>query len=169
MSATWKPCPGYEGIYCVSDHGRVMRVAPGKGTRAGRILTPTPNNKGYYRVSLTANGKSHLKLVHCLVCEAFNGPRPTPKHEATHQDGDHTNNRCDNLKWATHRENMRDKIRHGTSRVGPAKLAILNDEAVREIRSLLELGEMQRVIAARFGVARTTINNIAIGKTWVHV
>jgi hypothetical protein len=165
MSATWKPCPGYEGIYAVSDQGRVMRVAPGKGTRVGRILSPVIDHYGYPFVNLSHRPKK----LHQLVCEAFHGPRPSLRHGVAHADGNPRNNRAGNLRWATQRENLADAIVHGTSRRGRSKSALLSDDAARVIKVLLAQGVMQRVIAARYGVARTTINNIAIGKNWRHV
>jgi hypothetical protein len=62
-------------------------------------------------VKLSRSGKVANQYVHRLVLAAFVGPCP-PGNDACHGDGDPTNNRLTNLRWDTHRENMRDMVRH---------------------------------------------------------
>lgn len=76
--------------------------------KRGRPLVPFPNIDGYPAVRLA--GISAGFPVHRLVCEAFHGPKPTPKHEVAHWDGDKTNNTAPNLRWATHKENCQDTV-----------------------------------------------------------
>lgn len=99
---------GFAGLYEVSDAGRVRRVAPGRGTRPGRIVTPRPIKTGYQQVRLFRPGEppAHL-LVSRLVLEAFAGPPPAG-HEADHRNHRRGDNRLENLRWRPTSENRRD-------------------------------------------------------------
>ena len=98
----WKPIPGYEGLYDVSDQGRVR-----SHYRGGRILQMTKTRNGYPSVSLHKAGRQTTKAVHRLVAEVFLGPSEL---HVNHKDGDKTNNRARNLEWCTHAENMTHRI-----------------------------------------------------------
>lgn len=107
----WRPVPGWP--YEASSWGRVRR------TVTGRILRPYRNPRfGYMSVKLSRAGRTKGFTIYQLVCLAFHGPKPTPRHEVAHWDGSKTNDRATNLRWATKKENEQDKLRHGTSRLG---------------------------------------------------
>lgn len=116
----WRPVVGYEGLYEVSDHGRVYSaprtVVTTRGSRKlpGRILAGSKLVSGHRTVFLTIplSGSTKTVLVHRLVLEAFVGPCPDGQ-ECCHWDDDPTNNRLENLRWATRSENMRDRTRNG--------------------------------------------------------
>jgi len=121
MSESWRPVPGWEALYEVSDAGRVRsiprEVAGGNGSRAvrgGRVLRIATSG-GYAHVSLSNGALKKTARVHVLVASAFLGARP-PGMNACHQDGDATNNAATNLRWDTQAENIHDKARHGTDR-----------------------------------------------------
>lgn len=95
----WKAIPGYEGLYEVSDFGRV------RNTRTGRILRPGKNKFGYYFVNLYKDGKKKYFRVHRLVYEAFCGKIPDGM-VIDHVDGCKTNNNLNNLRCVTPKENM---------------------------------------------------------------
>lgn len=100
MKEIWKPVIGYEGLYEVSNLGRV------KGLKTGKILQPIKNGYGYLRVTLFKDGKLKKFLVHRLVYEAFNREIP-PGVEVNHiNDKDKTDNRLCNLNLMTHKENV---------------------------------------------------------------
>jgi len=104
----WKPVLGYEGLYEVSDQGRVRN-------NKGHILKDrfkTPMR--YKSVALTKNGKVKEKLVSSIVLESFVSPRPY-KMVVRHLNGVAQDNRLDNLCWGTQSENILDKITHGTN------------------------------------------------------
>jgi hypothetical protein len=114
----WRPIPGFEGSYEVSDLGRVRSVdrfvATRRGTRSapGRILRPHPDRYGRPWVSLCIGGERKIGRIHRLVLEAFVGPCP-PGMFALHADDDRTNNRLANLRWGTRVDNQRDAVANG--------------------------------------------------------
>ncbi|MEW1706979.1 NUMOD4 motif-containing HNH endonuclease [Microbacterium sp. NPDC089190] len=116
----WLPVPGWDGLYEVSDEGRVRSLARVVMRRNGvalrvrsRDLVASPEPNGHLQVSLKSPGVRSQRRIHQLVLEAFVGPRP-PGHETCHNDGDPSNNRLENLRWDTQSENTRDRVVHGT-------------------------------------------------------
>lgn len=92
----WKPVVNYEGLYEVSNLGRVKSV-PRKGTKGG-MLRLLPDDKGYLRVNPCKNGKQEPCLVHILVMRAFVGECPEG-YEVDHYDWNPSNNRLENLSY----------------------------------------------------------------------
>jgi hypothetical protein len=110
----WKPILGYEGLYEVSNLGRI-RSLPRKGTHIKEIhiiSQNTKNKKHYCHCGLTKNGESKTKSVHRLVAEAFI-PNPNNLPQVNHIDGNKLNNNIDNLEWCTNQENMDHSYRIG--------------------------------------------------------
>ena len=103
MNEIWKDIKDYEGIYQVSNIGRVKRVD------TDRILKGCKNRGGYLRVRLSKNNLASNKRIHRLVAQAFI-PNTENKSQVNHIDEDKTNNRVDNLEWSTAKENSN----HGT-------------------------------------------------------
>lgn len=104
MIEIWKDVVGYEGLYQVSDFGRVRSLAYGKE----RILKQQERQHGYLSVCLYGRGgnKRNFKQisVHRLVAEAFI-PNPKKLSEVNHIDEDKKNNKLENLEWVSHQEN----------------------------------------------------------------
>ena len=94
----WKYVVDYEGLYKVSNKGRIFSILTNK------ILNPTLDEKGYYRVGLMKNGKRKNARVHRLVAIAFI-PNPYNKPCINHIDEIKTNNIIENLEWCTVKEN----------------------------------------------------------------
>lgn len=114
----WLPVVGFEGLYEVSDHGRVRSVdrsftrSTGRSyTVRGRVLKESKAGRGYPRVTLYQGGPK-ARYVHRLVLEAFEGECPKGRI-ACHWDDDPTNNHLSNLRWGTPSENNHDKVRNG--------------------------------------------------------
>lgn len=101
----WRPVRGYEGLYEISDKGRV-RSLPRNGTvLRKRILKPHLLKSGYWQVELSMDNKMHGYRVHRLVAAAFI-PNPENKLQVNHIDGDKENNCVENLEWVTRSENQ---------------------------------------------------------------
>ncbi len=164
---TWLPVVGFEGIYEVSDAGRVKRVKAAPRTRPGFILKPavTPG-KPYLRVCLRRDNQNHHRPVHQLVAEAFHGARQVGQ-VVRHLDGNPLNNSAQNLCWGTPKENSEDREAHGTVPFGERQPgALLTEEKVRLIRSSpLSLN----ALAAQLGVSRYTVRDVRKGWSWKHI
>lgn len=112
VSEQWRPIPGYEDLYSVSDLGRVRREGGGSGARPGRIVTPVLGRQGYYVVQLWRHSKRFPTTVHALVAAAFIGSRPAGAY-VNHIDGQKRNNRVVNLEYVTPGENSAHAYRTG--------------------------------------------------------
>lgn len=171
----WRPIPGWEGLYAVSDQGRVLSVERVVLKKSGpaRLLPKVRRTHlsrfGYPSVSLCRGSHYTLCRVHELVLAAFVGPRPEGQ-VCRHLDGNPANNALSNLAYGTHTENMADARRHGTLKCGErCHQAKLNEQQVRAIREAGDVGETQRAVAERFGVSRSTVADIWARRRWRHL
>lgn len=121
MLEIWKPIRGYEGLYEISNLGRVKslsRVTPHNGrTYPTKILKPHVNTKHYLDVDLCRNGVQKRHRIHRLVAEAFI-PNPNNKPQVNHIDCDKNNNCVDNLEWCDNSENQIHAFKHGLNHRG---------------------------------------------------
>lgn len=164
---TWRPVVGFEPYYEVSDLGRVRRIGKAKGTRAGRLLRPKIDRKGYHRATLTVNYRQKILGIHRMVAEAFLGPCP-PGFECNHLDGDKANNTPTNLEWVTGADNVKHAWATGLSRPqrGAANgRAKLTEEEVAAIAALRGT-ERQIDTARRFGISDTRVSQIQHAGGW---
>ena len=104
----WKPIKDYEGLYEISNLGRVKSLNYG-GTGKGKILKNIEDRKGYLKVCLTKNGRHKILKVHRLVAEAFI-PNPGNKPCVDHINTIKNDNRVENLRWVTHKENSNNPL-----------------------------------------------------------
>lgn len=111
MTEIWKAVKGYEGLYEVSNLGNVRSLdrpfknKQGIAIRKGRILTPFyEEQKGYYQVRLSKDGKNKTHRIHRLVASAFLD-NPHNYTDVNHKDEVKTNNNVDNLEWCTRKYN----------------------------------------------------------------
>lgn len=101
MIEEWRDIVGYEGLYQVSNLGRV------KSLRNNIIRKPTANRKGYKQVDLWKDGEVTHPSIHRLVAFHFlEVPSNYEEMEVNHKDEDKTNNRADNLEWCTREYNQ---------------------------------------------------------------
>lgn len=148
----WRPIPGHPG-YEASDDGLVRSLdridASGK-QRKGRVLKQRLAN-GYPVVNI---GGRTVK-VHRLVLLAFEGPCPKGM-EACHYNGNRQDNRIDNLRWATHRHNLRDFT---------AKCMVKRHaaEARRQTRTL-EFARQVRILRQELGLSEAYITDVLLNE-----
>ena len=103
----WKPIKDFEGYYEVSNMGRV-RSLNYKRTGKEKILKNIGDYKGYLEIVLTKNGKQKQFKVHRLVAEAFI-PNPENKPCIDHINTVKSDNRVENLRWVTYKENSNNE------------------------------------------------------------
>jgi len=102
----WKPIKGFEGRFEISTRGRIKNLK-------FRTFQKVQLCQGYYHATIQANYKRRRTTVHRLMGETFLKKYPEAKVVA-HVNGKGTDNRIENLYWATFAQNMRDKNKHGT-------------------------------------------------------
>jgi Trp operon repressor len=212
----WKDIIGYEGLYQVSNFGRVRsvhrqvkynlvknllnqglaqkkiasitgycednirRIKNNQHSNPIKMLCPGSDSNGYLFIVLRKKNKSNKHMVHHLVLGAFIGLRP--EHLVTrHLDGNRTNNNITNLKYGTHSENMKDKIKHGriagcfpknhkNSSGSKNSMSKLTEVQVLNIKKLLRDKTItQRQIAQKYNVSFANISSINKNKIWKHV
>lgn len=106
----WKDIPGYEGVYSVSNYGRVKSYK--RFGSSGGILKPrVKSDTGHLRVSLSSSGRVSDFLIHRLVLTAF-VRTPEDWEQGLHGNGDPTDNRLWNLRWGSSSENHADMLSH---------------------------------------------------------
>ena len=118
MEESWKDIEGYEGLYQISNKGRVKSLKNNK-TKKEKILKPI-NVKGYLKVDLYKNKTRKNLLVHRLVANAFL-TNPHNLLEVNHKDENKQNNSVENLEWCTHKYNNNFGTRNERSRKAQSK------------------------------------------------
>jgi hypothetical protein len=146
MVEVFKDIVGYEGLYQVSNLGRVKSLERTKVGKCGsvaivkeRILKPADNGHGYLFVILCKDSVLKTHKVHRLVCEAFI-PNPNNLPQVGHLDESRDNNCVDNLYWTTAKDNCnmplhKERISNSNSK------AIYCPELDKTFNSLLEAAE----------------------------
>ena len=154
----WKDIKGFEGVYQVSDHGRIKRVDSQK------IRTLNFTHDGYVRIRLIHNGKDETRRVHRLVAEAFI-PNPDNKETVNHIDGNKRNNNVSNLEWADRHEQMIHAYEHGLKKAVHTNRK-LSDEQVAAIRKEYVPRSKEHgtvALGKKYGVTDSTIGMIIRG------
>ena len=107
MEEVWKDIEGYEGLYQVSNLGRIKSLPKQDGFRFlnEKIKKSFRQKNGYLRASLYKEGIGKTELIHRLVAKAFL-PNPNSLPQVNHKDENKLNNRVDNLEWCSAKYNM---------------------------------------------------------------
>ena len=157
------PIPSLNRNYCADLHGRIWSRA--KDGETWNVLKGSVTSKGYLSVTPAHEGRYRTRLVHRLVAEAFYGREPEGLNQVRHLNGDQKDNAPENLDWGTQEDNWSDRLVHGRDTGERHHAAKLTAETVEKIRA----AEMpQRAVAARFGVAQSTVWAIRTGRYWQH-
>lgn len=111
ISEVWKEVEGFEGLYWISNFGKV------RNHKRGIQFGWEHNKFGYRKVRLYKDGKTKDIYLHRLVALAFID-NPSNKPDVNHLDNDPSNNHVDNLEWCTHSENMQYASKQGRLKGG---------------------------------------------------
>ena len=176
----WKDIKDYEGLYQVSNLGRVKALAreytAGNGAKRNHndiIMKPGKNDHGYFHVALHKDGKRKGQRVHKLVIQSFIGESTL---EVNHINGIKSDNSLDNLEYCTRSENIKHAFRTGLI-IGRRdqngeknNSAKLKSNDIILIRKLWEEYHIkQKTIACLFNVNPPAINDIIKRRNWKHV
>lgn len=162
MDEIWKDVPGLEGLYEVSNLGRVRS----RNGRSGgvHLLTPTFNRKrNYYYVSVQTPRIRRNWILHRLVATVFcDNPFNLPCVD--HVDGDKTNNIASNLEWVTYKENSQRALKLGL--IKPYNHAKAKKVTPEMAISIFNDKRKNKVIASEYGLGESTVTHIKLGSRW---
>lgn len=149
MEEIWKDVKGYEGLYQISNLGKVKRLVSVK-CKKERFLSITKDRKsGYCRVMLCKNNKTKRFLIHRLIAEHFI-PNPENKPCIDHINGVKDDNRIENLRWCTYKENNNYQIAKRNNSESQKKLRLNTDWVKRNkeaIKKAMQTDEVRRKIS----------------------
>ncbi len=174
----WVDVAGFEKLYKVSTHGRVLscgRVVAdrrtGTRTKKDRLLKLTVDSVGYQRVSL-CRGSSYKEVwkVHRLVAAHF-CQKPDGCDVVNHLDNNTVNNHYSNLEWTTSLGNNQHMTSQGRGKPprGESSYSALTDEDIREIRRLCTEGVPQSSVGKQFRISQQQVSKIVLRTRWAHV
>lgn len=136
MEEEWRPIKGYEGLYEVSNMGRVKSLHANEEI----VLKQAEYRNGYMGVSLSKDGTVNMKLVHRLVAIAFI-KNPNNYEFVNHKDGDKKNNTVGNLEWCTRSYNTKHAYDHKLMTRNEQKKSVILYKRYGEYDSITEAAE----------------------------
>jgi hypothetical protein len=159
----WRDIEGYEGLYQVSNLGRV------KSKRC--ILKPIEHYSGYQKYHLYKDRKMYNKTAHRLVASAFLTPK-NHKKDVNHRDGNKKNNFYLNLEYVTKAENSEHAYLIGLhsqqgERNGRSKLSALDVSMIYSFKGCDVA--IKKSLCNRFSIKMATINDIFAQRRWKHL
>ena len=167
----WKEIPFADKKYEVSNYGRVRSFCYNK--EDGKILRPGLT-KGFQTVTFKTEGKKKTFLVHKLVAMVFVPKESDDQTIAIHIDWNKRNNYFKNLKWVT-KEAAYERIMPRLQEInkiknkGIVRNSKLKPEDVKVLKSMLEKGIKQNVIAKLFSISEMQVTRIKRGENWAKV
>lgn len=158
--------PGFPD-YKASTSGDIVSFVK----RTPHVLHRGHDRDGYPTTTLRSpDGRARKLLIHRLIAAAFLPPRPSPRHEVRHRDGNKENSAPDNLMWGTQKDNADDREEHGRTARGPKiASAKLSETEVIEMRRLHGEGCTKKSLGKRFGVSDVMAGKICNGIYWRHL
>lgn len=176
MEEIWKDIKGFEGIYQVSDLGRIRsldRLKLNKHnsyTKVKGCIIKSFKKKGYPSVSLSIYNTKKTFSVHRLVADSFILNLEN-KREVNHINGIKTDNRVNNLEWVSSKENIKHAYKMGLmkNKFGEKHhgCKLTEDQVIKIKYDLKELSHSE--IAKMFNVNPSRISSIRCGRTWSHL
>ena len=172
MREIWKDIPGYEGMYQISNFGRVkslerevniklLNIGWAKRKVPELIRKQTVYKNGYAGIQLHKQQRVRLHLIHRLVAQAFI-PNPGGKPEVNHKNGDKLDNCIDNLEWVTASENEQHSRKVLGNVCGNAPRRVRCVETGIEYNSMADAG---RANGTKAGAISSVANHIYGHKT----
>lgn len=150
----FKDVPGYEGIYQVSNHGRIVNI------KTERVIKPIPSRRfAYHYVSLCNMGCKRFR-IHRLVLSAFRGDSSL---SVNHKDFNRGNNQLANLEYITAKENTRHAIAAGRHPTANRRLSAKQVSAIRASK------KSQKELAVEYGMFPANISLIKNKKSYTDV
>lgn len=184
MKEIWKPVEGYEGLYEVSNTGKVKALKRTVKSYNGldrsfneKILTLHSSKitkrhpKPIYHVELWKNNKRKVKLIHRLVAETFI-PNPEGKPQVNHIDGNRMNNSVENLEWCTGSENSKHAYKTGLSKPRGCKPIRGINKITGNIKEYPSIEEAARQLNGNSDAIRSCLkgrSNSSCGFFWEYI
>ena len=177
MTEIWKDIKGYEGFYQASTLGRILakerQVFHSRGgmkTLSEKILSKSKANNGYSVVCLCKEGKVKQETVHRIIAKTFI-PNPEDKPQVNHINGIKTDNRIENLEWATSHENNKHAFAIGIRSMTKGQScswAKLTRKQAMEIK--YDFPDMPvKELAQKYNVSYGAIYGIIKKRNWKHI
>lgn len=177
MNEEWRDVVGWEGMYKVSNCGRIFSL-PRRDKRnrswGGYYMSFTKNKYGYLTVNLTRDAKQKRYAVHRLVACAFL-QNPNNYKEINHKDENKENNNLSNLEWCTRSYNVTygrldekfRKHRVAGERCGRSKITLeqVNEIRAKYVRNSRKFGLPS--LAKEYGISPSQVGNIVREKSWI--
>lgn len=149
----WKDIDGFEGLYQVSNYGRVKNI------KTEKVLTNVLHHSGYVMVGLPKNKRVKCFNVHRLVAKAFL-PNPQNLPCVNHKDENKQNNFVENLEWCTQQYNNTYGTRIEKARIGISKKVLQYDLDGHFIHTWESLTEASRVL----NISKSAISQCCTGQ-----
>ena len=156
MKEIWKDIKDYEGLYQVSNLGRIKRIGKYKNQftswESNKILTNNIGTDGYYHIMLSKDNKKRMYLVHRIVAKTFIGEQDNK--QVNHIDGNKLNNNINNLEYCSARDNLIHALNLGLKK---RKIPL---EKYEYIYNENKKGKSYKKLAKEFNVGKTKIYDI---------
>lgn len=163
MKEKWLAVKGFEGLYEVSNLGRIKSI---KYNRE-RLMKTSHQLNGYVKITLSKDNVQYTSRVHRLVADAFI-PRQEGRDYVNHIDGDKDNNAVSNLEWVSVSENNKHAFKLGLKCAKGENngRAVLTEAQVIEIYQLAHSGRRVKDIAEQYKISRSSVCHIKYGSRW---